>query len=158
VRAGEPNRGTVTQRVLAPLHSDDRVPQWRALDCGGGYWPKVVSFLVLRSLLPNAQRPGNKLSLSVCCGAGLQYCQVSDSQPSNNIDSQPSNIEVIGEELGSQPSNIIVVIQEEFHIIVVTQKSKHNHMRRTCKECGGSGICEHNRIGRNCKDCRQKTD
>ena len=101
--AGEPNRGTVTQRVHAPTRMTEcRIGGRRVAEVGIG--PNLSSFLVLSHLLPNAQRAGNKLSLSVCCGAGLQYCQVSDSQPSNII-------EVIGEELGSQPSNIIVVIQ-----------------------------------------------
>ena len=77
----------------------------------------------IESLLPNAQRAGNKVSLSVFCVAGLQYCQVSFSQPSNIT-------VVIGEAVGAQPSNIIVVIGEE----LVSEAEKEKCIRSEAPE------------------------
>jgi hypothetical protein len=33
-------------------------------------------------------------------------------------------------------------------------RTKCEHNRYTCRDCGGAGMCEHNSIRSQCKDCR----
>jgi len=39
------------------------------------------------------------------------------------------------------------------YIHIHTTREKHQRERSTCKDCGGSGICEHQRRRSRCKDC-----